>query len=840
MYFRIWLAILICFVLGASGCMKAAEMAAVPAAKTTATDRPEVAGLPDREFPPEYQERFPGDDSADWAAPLRFLAIAAHFEGEGQEEEALRFLDRAREMYAGRKDAPGEAAVLSRKVLLLSHAGRHRDALALMREADTIWTQPPLQAFPAYLDGRLALMQGNFRRAQESLQRSLADNGDYRADPRLVRLRRDTELSAGIAAVLAAHLPGIAAVYGRPGRAGAETSPAGNGTIHLKEALALNGELRETRMGAFIPVGDYEQCEAEAYVFLGLDEGMRNNGDEAISELTHATDLSRRTHFREGEIWSLLFLGELGLRVGKEREGFQAAELLKETADRYHAAPYRIWARLLLARYAKEQGQNGRAIAALREADDILSTRWSAAEAEMFTEICRAQRRSIYQCLVEMLAAERLDGEALTAAEKGKAGMMLDLLAGHDIGANPAERELLRQERELAERIGLLQRRILLMHGEARLEELLAELRGTETAYRELLDRIEREDERLFSLVALRDIDALSIQALLDEDTTLFAYFAGDRSLYVWAIHRDRIHLEQIDLPREELRRLVFSFLDAIHSKNKRRTDTLSRRAYDVLLKPIIPFVSGERIGFIPDDCLTYFPFAAMNYRGKFLIEGFSLFSLPAVGMFRQFMTDINTSGLKILAFGNPDLEDETLDLHRAVEEVETIRKRIGNTTVLLNKQASETNVEEMMAGYDVLHFAVRGQFDPDEPLRSGLLLTPDSGKDGILTALDIFRLHYSGRAVLLTGCDPLPQRDPEGRSFTALQRAFLFAGSPAVLSSLWLVEERAASYLLEQFYRRLVKQGSLADSLRAAQLRLLREGYPPQIWAAYILTGSY
>ena len=111
-------------------------------------------------------------------------------------------------------------------------------------------------------------------------------------------------------------------------------------------------------------------------------------------------------------------------------------------------------------------------------------------------------------------------------------------------------------------------------------------------------------------------------------------------------------------------------------------------------------------------------------------------------------------SGLRILAFGDPDLEDEALDLHRAAEELALIRKRIGSTTVLLNEQASEAKAAEMTAGYDILHFAVRGLFDPDDPLRSGLLLTPGAGQDGTLSVLEIFRLRFPGRAVVLSGCD--------------------------------------------------------------------------------------
>jgi len=56
----------------------------------------------------------------------------------------------------------------------------------------------------------------------------------------------------------------------------------------------------------------------------------------------------------------------------------------------------------------------------------------------------------------------------------------------------------------------------------------------------------------------------------------------------------------------------------------------------------------------------------------------------------------------------------------------------------------------------------------------------------------------------------------------------------------LWLSDDKAVAHLLDLFYRQLEKKEPLADALRAAQLHLLREGYPPYIWAAFVLTGKY
>jgi CHAT domain-containing protein len=474
----------------------------------------------------------------------------------------------------------------------------------------------------------------------------------------------------------------------------------------------------------------------------------------------------------------------------------------------------------------------------LREADAIISVQRSAPEVELFTEVCYLQHRIVYEFLVEMLVAVGRSSEALMAAEKAKTLLMMDLLSGQDIAAVPAEWGLLRRETELGDIARILRRRILNVSEEAHTEELLERIKGIATMHHELLGQFGSEAPKLLSLVSVREIDPIAVQHLLDVDTTLFSYFVTDTGLYVWAIHQNIVQGVKIDLTRAELRGLVFSYLEAIYSRDRKRTESLSRRVYDLLLQPVIPFVSGERIGFIPDDCLKYLPFAAMNYRGRFLAEGFSIFYLPTASLLEEVIKGKPHAGLRILAFGNPELEDETLDLHYAQEELKRIRK--PGDTVLLNEQASETNVEEMMGDYDILHFAVRGRFNPGAPLLSGLLLTPGEDQDGILTALDIFRLRYPGQAVVLSGCDTLPKEDPEGVSYSALQRAFLHAGSRSVVSTLWLVGDRATGYLLELFYRQLERKRSIAEALRTAQLRLHREGYPPYVWAAFIVTGKY
>ncbi len=812
--------------------MKAIERPAAP--EVTMGAIVPMDAYDEEDIPKVYRDRLKVSDRT---TPWTLLAIAGHFEARGEPERAIFFIERASALFAAGRDASGEALSWARKILVMLDDGRESEGLALVREAFRRWPSQPLRAFPEYLEGRIALMRGDWVAARERLRVSLQDNRDFRKDSALTILRRDAGLAAGMTEVLADHFHSLLSAYGGPEPP--VSVPAGEGTALLREALVLNGELGKGPIGSILPVGDLQKAEAEAYAFLGLDDGMRGRVGPSLGNLIHAAELSRAAGFRQGEIRSLVFLGELGLRGINAAEGFRASAVARDRADRVQSPPYRIWARLLLARYERGRGRAAEAAAILGEADALLSSRVSAVDAEMFFRLGRFQRRAVYEFLVDLLAAEGRPAESLAAAEKAKSLATVESLAGQDLAGNEAERELLRQEARLGDDVSRLQRRLLRVSDEVRIVELLRKLREAEDAYRRLMNRLAAEAPGIHALIVARGIDAASLQALLDENTTLFDYFATDRSLFVWAVQRQGIHLERIKLTRAELRTLVFSLLDSVGNKG-RRTGNLFRRAYDLLLKPVIPFVSGERIGFVPDDCLTYLPFAALNYRGKVLTEGFSIFSIPRADRLGQAMAAGTATGMRILAFGDPDLENKSLDLHYAREELAQIRKRIAQTTVLQNKQASEAKVAEMAAGYDILHFAVRTQFHPEAPLQSGLLLTPGEGRDGVLTVPEIFRLRYSGRIVVLSGCDTVPRQDPEGRGPSVLLQAFLHMGSPTVISTLWFVDDRAAAHLLDIFYRQLERKTSPSESLRTAQLHLLREGYPAYVWAAFVLTGRY
>jgi hypothetical protein len=116
-----------------------------------------------------------------------------------------------------------------------------------------------------------------------------------------------------------------------------------------------------------------------------------------------------------------------------------------------------------------------------------------------------------------------------------------------------------------------------------------------------------------------------------------------------------------------------------------------------------------------------------------------------------------------------------------------------------------------------VLHIACHAQFRSDNPHFSALNLA-----DGALTAHDAARLRLRCELLALSACETgvahvLPGNEPIGLTY-----AFLSAGAPSVLASLWTVQDEVAADFMARFYERLRADRQPARALRETQIAML------------------
>jgi len=91
----------------------------------------------------------------------------------------------------------------------------------------------------------------------------------------------------------------------------------------------------------------------------------------------------------------------------------------------------------------------------------------------------------------------------------------------------------------------------------------------------------------------------------------------------------------------------------------------------------------------------------------------------------------------------------------------------------------------------------------------------------------------------VLSACETNVGAVSAGDEVVGLNRAFIYAGTPTVISSLWNVDDAATALLMERFYIHLRAGKSKGEALRQAQMDV-RAKYPhPYYWASFVLTGD-
>ena len=115
--------------------------------------------------------------------------------------------------------------------------------------------------------------------------------------------------------------------------------------------------------------------------------------------------------------------------------------------------------------------------------------------------------------------------------------------------------------------------------------------------------------------------------------------------------------------------------------------------------------------------------------------------------------------------------------------------------------------------------------------------------ESNLLFARDIYNLKLDSDLVVLSACETAVGEKQLGEGIISLARAFTYAGARSSLTTLWQVNDEAASQLMQNFYKAL-KAGQPKDkALQNAKLNYLEnnpnEFVHPFYWSAFIPIGD-
>ena len=187
-----------------------------------------------------------------------------------------------------------------------------------------------------------------------------------------------------------------------------------------------------------------------------------------------------------------------------------------------------------------------------------------------------------------------------------------------------------------------------------------------------------------------------------------------------------------------------------------------------------------------------------------------------------------------------------------------------GGQSVLLGGQATESAVKKAnLKDFRYVHFATHGVLGGDVPglLEPALVLGNEPGEDGFLTSSEVLSLKLNADLAVLSACKTGTGELVTGEGVMGMSRAFLVAGSRAVVVSLWSVESKATEQLMVAFYQHLKEGMEPPEALRRAKLDLLERSEAadgpsrdlqvqprevkgknvrhPVYWAPFVLVGT-
>lgn len=245
----------------------------------------------------------------------------------------------------------------------------------------------------------------------------------------------------------------------------------------------------------------------------------------------------------------------------------------------------------------------------------------------------------------------------------------------------------------------------------------------------------------------------------------------------------------------------------------------------------------AKRVLIAPDAHLHHVPFAALIAPGASEPLGLThtLSIVPSATILARLRGESSPAGRGLLALIGAPLTGET-PLAGAAREAEGLRKRFVNVVVWRGPGDAPS-----LAGFGALHFAGHSLADDQLPWRSGFVIGRAARGESLLTAADVAQRRLDARLVVLSGCRSAGTRVRSGEGVSGLASAFLIAGAPAVVATLWPVDDATTADLMAAFYEQLALGRPAAEALREAQSRLRARPATrhPFYWAGFVLVGE-
>lgn len=574
-----------------------------------------------------------------------------------------------------------------------------------------------------------------------------------------------------------------------------------------------------------------DRAVSRIYIALGAYDRalqyLQDDEDKGLRTFTSALLAGGENLFATIELPNDYMVNKCLFETGKTKEAKAGFDVLLNIPQTRNIGEI-YWLMLYdRGRIAEQESDRPGAIHFYRRAIEVIEEQRSSIHTEASKIGFVGDKQAVYHNLVVALFKDGQYEKAFEYVERAKARALVDMLA---------------TKKDFAFKEGNEQeiRTALATNDSAEYEAIMQDESIDKNKTRSIKVRtreaLKNKAPELASLVTVTSRSVSELQSLLPGDEALIEYYYRDKDIYAFILSDGR--LQTIHMDSEGLAEDVQAFRRLMDTPSSTPFKGMSEKLYKRLFLPLEKALNKRNLIIVSHGAMHYLPMNAL-YDGKgYLMDRYSIRMMPSAGAMKYLGKKKTAGKGGILAFGNPDLGDPRYDLEYAQREAIEIAGIIPNSKVFSGKGATEEALRTNCRDYRYLHFATHGQFNPEAPLKSALLLAPDARYNGLLTVDKLYSLHLDVDLVTLSACETGLSKIANGDDLVGLIRGFLYAGSSSIVASLWKVDDLATSQLMARFYRELDKTNK-REALRRAQLETKKKYPHPYYWASFQLTGS-
>jgi CHAT domain-containing protein len=369
------------------------------------------------------------------------------------------------------------------------------------------------------------------------------------------------------------------------------------------------------------------------------------------------------------------------------------------------------------------------------------------------------------------------------------------------------------------------------------------------------------------------------VQAALGAGDLFLEYFVADTVVYLFAVHQKQLQVYTFAVPKKVLKQRVAALHQSLSDYSQLINEpeaaykNYTENAfwlYQNILAPaladapqcrrLIISTDGD-LGLVPFEALLSAPPAAnVPYNQlPYLLNQYTISYNYSATLWLENLTNKKKENKgQILAIAadytqpTPEFRSARIaTLRKALKPLPSVKKEVEGIAELfkgsfwLDTAATEANFKSKAADYAVIHLAMHGLLDGQNYTLSSLAFSEskDSTQDNLLEVWEISQMQLAAELVVLSACETGQGLYHEGEGVMSLARAFMYAGAPAVVMSLWQVNDQSTQLLMQFFYIHLESGLDKAEALRQAKIEYIAavnsKAAHPAFWAAFVQLGD-